>query len=117
MNRREALSLGAASIGALLPFAARAQTYPDRAIRLVVPFSPGGVVDTVGRLWADKMKPLLGSVYIENQGGAGGTIGTAEVARAQPDGHTILFGNTSTMVLNPAIMPRVPYDPIKDFAP
>src|SRR4029453_13500017 len=63
------------------------------------------------------MKPLLGTVYVENQGGASGTIATGEVARAQPDGHTILLGSTSTMVLNPMTMARVPYDLIKDFLP
>lgn len=90
--------------------------YPSRPIRLVVPFAAGGVVDVIGRLWADKMKPLLGTVVVENQGGASGSIGAAEVARAQPDGHTLLLGNTSTQVLNPAIMPRPLYDPAKDFA-
>jgi len=74
-------------------------------------------VDAVGRQWADRVKPHLGSVVVENQGGAGGTIATGEVARAQPDGYTALLGNTSIMVLNPAIMPKVPYDPVKDFAP
>ena len=89
--------------------------YPDRAIRLVVPFSPGGATDVVGRLWAEKMKPLLGTVVTENRGGGGGVTGAAEVARAQPDGHTFLFGNTSTQVLIPAIMTNPPYDPLKDF--
>jgi tripartite-type tricarboxylate transporter receptor subunit TctC len=69
----------------------------------------------VGRLWAEKMKPLLGTVVTENRGGGGGVTGAAEVARAQPDGHTFLFGNTSTQVLIPAIMPNPPYDPLKDF--
>ena len=92
-----------------------ALAYPDRAIRLVVPFSPGGATDVVGRLWAEKMKPLLGTVITENRGGGGGVTGAAEVARAQPDGHTFLFGNTSTQVLIPAIMGNPPYDPLKDF--
>jgi tripartite-type tricarboxylate transporter receptor subunit TctC len=69
----------------------------------------------VGRLWAEKMKPVLGTVVTENRGGGGGVTGAAEVARAQPDGHTFLFGNTSTQVLIPAIMPNPPYDPLKDF--
>jgi tripartite-type tricarboxylate transporter receptor subunit TctC len=115
MNRRDVLAAGLASLSAatLLPRAALA--YPDRAIRLVVPFSPGGATDVAGRLWAEKMKPLLGTVMTENRGGAGGVTGAAEVARAQPDGHTFLFGNTSTQVLIPAIMNRPPYDPLKDF--
>src|SRR4029453_277228 len=109
--------------------APRSLAYPDRAIRLVVPFSPGGATDVVGRLWAEKMKPVLGTVGTENRGGGGGVTGAAEVARAQPEGHTFLFGNTShqvrtppapsghpsTQVLTPAIMSNPPYDPLKDF--
>src|SRR5687768_10016385 len=115
MNRRELLSAGLAcsSAAALAPF--RALAYPERTIRLVVPFSPGGATDVVGRLWADKMKPLLGTVITENRGGGGGVTGATEVARAAPDGHTFLFGNTSTQVLIPAIMNNPPYDPLKDF--
>jgi len=96
--------------------APRGFAYPDRVIKLVIPFSPGGATDVVGRLWAEKMKPVLGTVVTENRGGGGGVTGAAEVARAQPDGHTFLFGNTSTQVLIPAIMPNPPYDPLKDFA-
>ena len=92
-----------------------ALAYPDRVIRLVVPFSPGGATDVAGRLWAEKMKSLLGTVVTENRGGAGGLTGAAEVARAKPDGHTFLFGNTSTQVLIPAIAGNPPYDPLKDF--
>jgi tripartite-type tricarboxylate transporter receptor subunit TctC len=114
MNRRDVLATGLASLAATLaPRTARA--YPDRTIRLVVPFSPGGATDVVGRLWAEKMKPLLGTVVTENRGGGGGVTGAAEVARAQPDGHTFLFGNTSTQVLIPTIMPHPPYDPLRDF--
>ncbi len=76
---------------------------------------PGGATDVVGRLWAERMKPLLGTVVTENRGGGGGVTGAAEVARAAPDGHTFLFGNTSTQVLIPAIIPNPPYDPLKDF--
>jgi tripartite-type tricarboxylate transporter receptor subunit TctC len=95
--------------------ATRGFAYPDRVIKLIVPFSPGGATDVVGRLWAEKMKLVLGTVVTENRGGGGGVTGAAEVARAQPDGHTFLFGNTSTQVLIPAIMPHPPYDPLKDF--
>jgi tripartite-type tricarboxylate transporter receptor subunit TctC len=117
MNRRDALLLGLALLSstALSPLAF-AQKYPERPIRMVVPFAPGGVTDVIGRLWTEKVKTSLGTVYIENQGGAGGVNGAADVARAQPDGYTILLGNTSTQVLNPAVMARVPYDPVKDFA-
>ena len=122
MNRREMVALGLASLSttALSPAVSTAlaqSRYPERPIRLMVPFSAGGVVDAVARQWAERVKPHLGTIVIENQGGGGGTTATGEVARAQPDGYTALLANTSVMVLNPAIMPKVPYDPIKDFAP
>src|SRR5262245_33989472 len=118
MNRREMVALGLASLSstALSPAVAQSR-YPERPIRLMVPFSAGGVVDAVARQWAERVKPHLGTIVIENQGGGGGTIATGEVARAQPDGYTALLANTSVMVLNPAIMPKVPYDPVKDLAP
>src|SRR5256884_6563950 len=116
MNRREFLAAGLASFSAAALAPHTAFAYPDRVIRLVVPFSPGGATDVVGRLWAEKMKPMLGTVVTENRGGAGGVTGAAEVARAQPDGHTFLFGNTSTQVLIPAIIPHPPYHPLNDFA-
>jgi tripartite-type tricarboxylate transporter receptor subunit TctC len=115
MNRRELLAAGVASVSAVLLAPPAARGYPDRAVKLVVPFSPGGATDVVGRLWAQMMKPVLGTVVTENRGGGGGVTGAAEVARAQPDGHTFLFGNTSTQVLIPAIMSNPPYDPLKDF--
>src|SRR5919197_4561984 len=114
MNRRGALAGGLTMLAAAMA-APRGVAYPDRAIRLVVPFSPGGATDVVGRLWANRIKPVLGAVVTENRGGGGGVTGAAEVARAQPDGHTFLFGNTSTQVLIPAIMSNPPYDPLKDF--
>src|ERR671925_2127107 len=120
MNRRDVLALGAASLSAtaLTPFAAFAQAkYPERPIKLMVAFSAGGVNDVVGRQWADRVKTPLGTVYVENQGGGTGTIATGEVARAPGDGYTILLGSTSTMVLNPMTMAKVPYDPAKDFVP
>jgi tripartite-type tricarboxylate transporter receptor subunit TctC len=115
MNRRELLAAGVASVSAVLLAPPTARGYPDRAVKLVVPFSPGGATDVVGRLWAQMMKPVLGTVVTENRGGGGGVTGAAEVARAQADGHTFLFGNTSTQVLIPAIMSNPPYDPLKDF--
>src|SRR5947207_9463691 len=114
MNRREVLAGGLSALSAVM-LALRSLAYPDRVIKLVIPFSPGGATDVVGRLWAEKMKPVLGTVVTENRGGGGGVTGAAEVARA-PDGHTFLFGNTSTQVLIPAIMPNPPYDPLMDFA-
>jgi tripartite-type tricarboxylate transporter receptor subunit TctC len=120
MHRRDVLALGLASLSAaaLGPRATLAQgRYPERPIKLMITFSPGGVNDVVGRHWAERMKPLLGAIYVENQAGASGSTGTAEVARAPADGHTILLGTTSTMVLNPMTMARVPYDPARDFLP
>jgi tripartite-type tricarboxylate transporter receptor subunit TctC len=114
MNRRDILKGTLAMSGAAaLPFPAFA--YPDKPIRLIVPFSPGGATDVVGRIWAEKMKPKFGTVVAENKGGGGGVIGASEVARAAPDGHTFLFGNTSTQVLIPSIAENPPYDPVKDF--
>src|SRR5215475_5361899 len=116
MNRREFCGTGLATLAVLTPFAAPAQgRYPERPIRLIVPFAPGGATDVVGRLWGEKMKPALGTVVIENKASGGGALGTTEVARAQPDGYTLLFGNTSTQVLLPVLMPKPPYDPVKDF--
>jgi tripartite-type tricarboxylate transporter receptor subunit TctC len=102
---------------ALAPRRAAAQgRYPEHPMRLIVPFAPGGATDVVGRLWAQKIGPHLGTVVIENKASGGGALGASEVARAQPDGYTFLFGNTSTQVLLPLLMSRPPYDPLRDFA-
>jgi tripartite-type tricarboxylate transporter receptor subunit TctC len=96
---------------------ALAQAYPSRPIRAVVAFAPGGVTDTFGRLMAQKLTEQLGKqVYVENLAGASGNIGTGQVAKAAPDGYTILFA-FSSHVVNPTLFARVPYDPIKDFEP
>jgi tripartite-type tricarboxylate transporter receptor subunit TctC len=117
-SRRRFLQLGAGA--AALPAVsriARAQAYPARPIRLVVPFPPGGAFDAVGRPWADKVKPLLGTVVIENIGGGGSSIGAAAVARARPDGYTILLGGTQTHVNEALLKSRPLYDPLKDLDP
>jgi tripartite-type tricarboxylate transporter receptor subunit TctC len=119
MNRRELLTRGLAGLSAsvLAPIVTLGQgRYPERPIRVIVPFSPGGATDVVGRLWADRVRPALGTVVIENKASGGGALGTSEVARAQPDGYTVLFGNTSTQVLLPVLMTPPLYDPLKDFA-
>jgi tripartite-type tricarboxylate transporter receptor subunit TctC len=120
MRRRDVLALGLSSLSfaALRPFPASAQDkYPDQPIRLIVPRAAGGVVDVIARLWADQVKALLGTVVIEDQGGGGGTIAAAAVARARPDGYTLLAGTTSELVISPVIMSAPSYDPVRDLAP
>jgi tripartite-type tricarboxylate transporter receptor subunit TctC len=97
---------------------ARAQTYPDRPVTLVIPFAPGGSTSIVGRVIADKMAQLLGQgVVVENRPGAGGTAGSRSVAKSNPDGYTLLLGYTGTLAIGPSLYKNVGYDPRKDFAP
>ena len=120
MHRRDVLAFGLASVStaALRSLPASAQTtYPEHPIRLVVPRAAGGVVDVVARLWAERAKPQLGGIVIENQGGGGGTIAATAVARSAGDGYTLLAGTTSELVINPVIMSQPSYDPIKDLVP
>jgi tripartite-type tricarboxylate transporter receptor subunit TctC len=120
MRRRDTLSLGLAALAArtLAPWPAVAQAkYPERPIRLVIPFTPGGVNDTIGRPWAQKMKSLIGTVVVENIGGAGSSLGASVVAHAAPDGYTLLQGGAGSHVINPVATDHPLYDPIKDFAP
>jgi tripartite-type tricarboxylate transporter receptor subunit TctC len=94
-----------------------AQGYPNRAVRLVVPFPPGGPADGLGRALADQLSKMWGQpVIIENRGGAGGNLGAEAVARAAPDGYTLLL-NASSHVINASLYEKLPYDPIKDFTP
>jgi tripartite-type tricarboxylate transporter receptor subunit TctC len=118
LSRRHFLNLATGAVAfPVLSGVAAAQSYPARPIRLVVPFPPGGAFDAVGRPLADKMKPLLGTVVIENIGGGGSSLGAAAVARARPDGYTILLGGTQTHV-NEALLKSKPlYDPVKDLDP
>ena len=91
---------------------------PDRAMRLVVPFAPGGAADTVGRLVAAPLGEMLGQpITVENRPGGGTTIGAVAVARAAPDGHTLLYATPNVQILNRLLMRDLPYDPAKDFAP
>jgi tripartite-type tricarboxylate transporter receptor subunit TctC len=97
--------------------AAAAQTYPSRPVRLIVPFAAGGPTDVIGRIVAQKLSESFGQqIYVEDVPGAGGNTGTAMVAKAPPDGYTMLVVSTGFMV-NPSLYAKVPYDPIKDFAP
>jgi tripartite-type tricarboxylate transporter receptor subunit TctC len=120
MHRRRFIGCASAAAAAhLLPFEeAHAQAiFPQGNIRLVVPYAAGGVVDIVGRHWANAVKSSLATVVVENQGGGGGTIGAASVARATPDGYTLLFGDTSNLVVAPYVTKGISYDPVRDFTP
>jgi tripartite-type tricarboxylate transporter receptor subunit TctC len=110
------LAAGAAALPAISRFA-YSQGYPSHPIRLVIPFPPGGVFDSTGRPWAEKAKAHLGTIVIENIGGGGSSLGTAAVARAQPDGYTILLGGFGGLVVNPMASAHSQYDPLSDFEP
>lgn len=108
----------AVSALALAPALALAQAYPNKPIRLIIPFPPGGTTDIVGRVVADQLGKQLGQpVIVENRGGGGGAIGATEVAKANPDGYTIGMATVSTMAVNPACNPKLAYDAAKDFKP
>jgi tripartite-type tricarboxylate transporter receptor subunit TctC len=92
--------------------------YPNKTIKLIVPFATAGVTDTSARIVAEKLGQILGqTVVVENKAGAAGNIGTQQVANADPDGYTLLLGYDGTLVINPNVYAKVPFDPIKDFAP
>ena len=110
-----ALAIGT---GANIAGRADAQTYPDRLIKIVVPYPPGGPIDITARLVAQRLGPILGqTVIIENRGGAGGALGTKAAAGAEPDGYTLLFGNASAFVVGPAVYRFRDYDTLKQFTP
>jgi tripartite-type tricarboxylate transporter receptor subunit TctC len=95
-----------------------AQTPVGKPLRLIVPFTPGGSSDILARAIAPKLQAALGqTVVIDNKPGAGGSLGAAEAARAEPDGHTLLMGHIGTLAVNPAIYPTLGYDPLKSFTP
>jgi tripartite-type tricarboxylate transporter receptor subunit TctC len=94
------------------------EKYPERPIRLVIPFAPGGQTDIMARRIAVKATPMLGQQVVpDNRAGAGGTVGSNEVARAKPDGYTVLLATSSTHAINPTAMEKIPYDAVRDFAP
>ncbi len=116
--RRELLRLAmAATALPLLPRAVRAAAYPDHPVRLVLPFPPGGVFDIVGRPWADKVKTTLGTVFVDNQPGAGGSIAAQLVAHATPDGYTIFLGASSIHLAEMVLREHPLLDPMKDLVP
>lgn len=120
MKRRELLVSGLAAMAApaLLPAEAYSQSkYPDRPVRLIVPFPPGGAFDTIGRPWAERIKNHLGVMVVENIGGAGGTVGAQRVAQAAADGYTLLLGSNNEMAISALINPAVRYDALRNFTP
>src|SRR3954449_4582415 len=117
LSRRHLLSvLSAAAGSSAFGAACGAESYPLRPVRLIVPFPPGGVNDTVARPWAERMRDQLGTIVIENVGGAGGAIGAAAAARATPDGYTLLFSPEGTLLVTPIASKRPTYD-WKSFEP
>ena len=114
MMRRAACAL----ILAAAATPAFAQDFPSRPIKLVVPYAPGGGADSVARIVAKKVSENIGQpIVIENKGGAGSIVGTDLVAKAEPDGYTLLLGQSGPISINPAVYKSLPYDPVKDFAP
>jgi tripartite-type tricarboxylate transporter receptor subunit TctC len=118
IRRRRFLQLAATAAAApLISRNASALDYPSRPVRIIVAFAPGGPTDIFGRIAAQKLSEQLGKqFYVENIAGGGGNVAAAQAARAEPDGHTILF-TVSAFVTNPAFLGKAPYDPIKDFTP
>ena len=120
MRRRDVLAL-ALSAAAMPRFSARPAiaeaNYPERPIRLIIPFPPGGGFDAIGRPWAERVQPLLGTIVVENQGGGGSSLGAAAVAHSRPDGYTLLLGGSSTHITEAILKTRPLYDPMKDLDP
>ena len=111
------LAIAAALVFAAITTTAAAKTYPAHPVRLIVPFAAAGPTDVIARIVAQKLTDTWGQqVYTENMPGAGGNTGIAMVARARPDGYTILVVSTG-FIVNPSMYAKLPYDPIKDFAP
>ena len=123
MNRRDAIGTLAAIFSASGASRVSAQPagappgYPNKPIRLVVPYPPGGPLDTAARALADRVKESLGVVIVENRPGAGGNLGVDQVAKSAPDGYSLVIGAVATHAVNPWLFSKLPYDPIKDFAP
>jgi tripartite-type tricarboxylate transporter receptor subunit TctC len=119
MRQARMRSFGVLAVFLAISIAAPApaqENYPMRPIRLVIPSVPAGVHDVIGRVWAERVKPQLGTIVIDNRGGGGGLIGANDIAHAPADGYNILLGSTTTQVLITPVMANPPYDPVKDFS-
>ena len=118
MKKRSFLSTAAAALAATLPLHSFAQTFPNKPVRMIVPFPAGGATDILARALSQKLGEKLGqNVVVENRPGAGGTIGSSAVAQSAADGYTLLFSTSSTHSIGPVINPKIPYDAAADFTP
>lgn len=118
MTARRLPAIGLIAAALFIACNATAQTWPEKTVRIIVPFSPGGIADTSSRAISDRLGARLGQpVVIENRVGASGNIGTDMVAKSPPDGYTLLLGFDGTMVINPHVYARLPFDTLRDFAP
>lgn len=113
-----AIAAGLSATISIAPSIAVAQDYPERTVTIIVPYPPGGSADLIGRMLADQLNDIMDqTVIVENRGGASGAIGSEAVARANPDGHTLLIGIGDTHAINPAVNPNLSYDALADFEP
>src|SRR5712692_6843453 len=119
LTRRAAIAGCGGGLAMLTGLPAFAQAvYPSRTVKMIVPFPAGGTTDLLGRLVADQLKSGLGAtVIVENKPGAGSTLAAEQVARAEPDGYTLLMATSTTLAINKTLYKKLPYDPVKDFTP